>query len=77
MEERENGRNEIFSRTVKAGRRTYFIAVKEASNKDKYITLTETKRVDKDKFDRFSIMVFQDTIDDFVDALQEVCEKVG
>jgi len=50
--------------------------VKEASNKDKYITLTETKRVDKDKFDRFSIMVFQDTIDDFVDALQEACEKV-
>ena len=61
---------------MKAGRRTYFIAVKEASNKDKYITLTETKRVDKDKFDRFSIMVFQDTIDDFVDALQEACEKV-
>jgi len=76
MEETGNGKKELFSRTVKAGRRTYFIAVKEASNKDKYITLTETKRVDKDKFDRFSIMVFQDTIDDFVDALQEACEKV-
>ncbi|MFA6549383.1 MAG: DUF3276 family protein [Candidatus Margulisiibacteriota bacterium] len=77
MEEKENSKKELFSRTVKAGRRTYFIAVKEASNKDKYITLTETKRVDKDKFDRFSIMVFQDTIDDFVDALQEACEMVA
>ena len=71
MSENENGGNEVFSRMVKAGRRTYFISVKESSNKKKYLTVTESKMVEKDKFDRFRIMVFPEKMGDLISAMQE------
>ena len=71
MERNGNGTNEIFNRTVKAGSRTYFIGIKQASNGNKYLTITESKRVEKDKFERYRIMVFQDKMAEFMDALQE------
>ena len=71
MSENGNGAKELFKRMVKAGRRTYFFSVKEASNNQKYLTVTESKLVEKDKFDRFSIMVFQDKMEEFMKALQE------
>lgn len=75
--ENGNGKKELFSQMVKAGQRTYFIAVREASNQHKYITLTESKLVEKDKFERHNIMIFQDKINDFVDALHAACEVVA
>lgn len=69
-----SGKNELFNKMVKAGQRTYFISVKQASNQHKYITLTESKVVDKDKFERHNIMIFQDKLNDFVDVLHEACE---
>ncbi|MFA5840201.1 MAG: DUF3276 family protein [Candidatus Margulisiibacteriota bacterium] len=77
MDTVEKKSKDLFNRMVKAGRRTYFIAVREAKNSQKYITITESKLVDKDKFDRFSIMVFQDKVSDFVDALEAACEVVA
>ncbi|MDD5593408.1 MAG: DUF3276 family protein [Candidatus Margulisbacteria bacterium] len=75
MERKENGKekNELFNRMVKAGQRTYFITVKEASNNKKYVTLTESKLIEKDKFEHHNIMVFQEKIGEFVDALQGAC----
>ena len=66
-----NGGKELFNRMVKAGRRTYFISVKEAKNNNKYVTVTESKVVDKDKFERFRIMIFQNKMGEFVEAIQE------
>lgn len=77
METVEKKSKDLFNRMVKAGRRTYFISVREAKNNQKYITITESKLVEKDKFDRFSIMVFQDKVSDFVDALEAACEVVA
>ncbi|MCU0640854.1 MAG: PUR family DNA/RNA-binding protein [Candidatus Margulisbacteria bacterium] len=73
----KNGGKELFTKTVKAGKRTYFIGVKEASNKNKYVTLTESKLVEDNKFDRFTIMVFQDKLADFAGAFAEACKVVG
>ena len=77
MKENGNGSKELFTRMVKAGQRTYFIAVKEASNKNKYITLTESKLVDKDKFERHNIMVFQDKLGAFATAFAEACQMAS
>lgn len=73
MSENENGNGgkELFNRMVKAGRRTYFVNVKEASNGSKYMTITESKLVEKDKFERFRIMIFQNKMGEFVEAVQE------
>lgn len=77
MEKTAEKSKDLFNRMVKAGRRTYFISVREAKNNQKYITITESKLIEKDKFDRFSIMVFQDTVSDFVSALEDACEVVA
>ena len=66
-----NGGKELFNRMVKAGQRTYFVNVKEASNGSKYMTITESKLVEKDKFERFRIMIFQNKLGEFVEAVQE------
>ena len=36
----------LFTRTTKSGKTTYFIDVKEAKNKSKYLTITESKLKD-------------------------------
>jgi Protein of unknown function (DUF3276) len=75
MEKKANSgeKKDLFNQMVKAGQRTYFITVKEASNNKKYVTLTESKLIEKDKFERHNIMVFQEKIGEFVDALQGAC----
>lgn len=72
-EEKNGDKKELFNQMIKAGQRTYFITVKSASNNKKYVTLTESKLVEKDKFERHNIMVFQEKIGEFVDALQGAC----
>ena len=37
-------KNEILSRAVRAGKRTYFFDVKTTKNDEKYLTITESKR---------------------------------
>ena len=50
MEENENNvRTEIFSKAVRAGKRTYFFDVKATQSNQYYLTITESKkRFDQD-----------------------------
>ena len=43
----------LFSKAVKAGKRTYFFDVKATRNDEKYITITESKRRFDDQMNRF------------------------
>ena len=65
-------KEELFSKKVKAGRRTYYFDVKENVNSDKYLIISETKAVDFGKQDRFRIMVFPEDIENFQEAFMEV-----
>ena len=69
-----NGGKELFNQTIKAGKRTYFMNVKEASNGNKYLTMTESKLIAKDKFERFRIMVFQDKLGEFASVFAAACQ---
>jgi len=54
MEENEmKGKDELFSKAVKAGKRTYFFDVKSTKNDEKYITITESKRRFDEGLNRF------------------------
>ena len=55
MEENEkmNNREELFSRPVRAGKRTYFFDVKATRGDEKYITITESKRRFSNEQNRF------------------------
>ena len=71
----------LFSKSIKAGDRTYFIDVKEAKNKSKYLTIAETKpskdaKEGDKKFTRTSVMVFDNQIENFRDALDEAMKMI-
>jgi hypothetical protein len=64
----------LFSKTVKAGKTTYFIDVKEAKNKNKYISIAEStlsKEGEEKKFTRKNIMIFDNQLDKFREAFNE------
>ena len=45
MSERTNQpREEVFSKSVRAGKRTYFFDVKATKSNDYYLTITESKK---------------------------------
>jgi hypothetical protein len=68
----------LFSKTIKAGDRTYFIDVKEAKNKSKYLTIAETKpsKEGEKKFTRSSVMIFDNQAEKFRDALEQAMQML-
>jgi hypothetical protein len=51
MEQDKN--NEIYSKVVRAGKRTYFFDVKATKSEEFYITLTESKKTIDEKCVKF------------------------
>jgi len=60
----------IFSRSIRAGSRTYFIDVKETVKGGKYLTICESRKVDGE-WQRNRIMIFDDNIPAFFQGLKE------
>jgi len=62
-----------FTRTLKAGKTTYFLDMKEAKNHSRYFTITSSQpsKEDPKKFSKRSIAVFENASEDFVDALED------
>jgi hypothetical protein len=78
--EQENYRNEIYSKAVRAGKRTYFFDVKSTRSGDHYLTITESKKkFDQDgnfHFEKHKIFLYKEDFEKFKDGLDEVVEKV-
>ncbi|MFP4366031.1 MAG: DUF3276 family protein [Bacteroidales bacterium] len=80
--EGENGgRQEIFSQTVRAGKRTYFFDVKATRNNDYYLTITESKkRFNKDGkqyFEKHKVFLYKEDFEKFNDGLTEVIAYIS
>lgn len=78
MEEAEkyNQREEIFSKAIRAGKRTYFFDVKETRAQERFLTITESKkRFDNDNgkffYEKHKIFLYQEDFDKFMEGLQE------
>ncbi len=70
-------KDEIFTKRVRAGKRTYFFDVKSTkSEKDFYITITESKRVGEDEYEKHKIFLYKEDFEKFKDALSETVEFV-
>jgi hypothetical protein len=84
MEEAENkdrDREEIFSRAVRAGKRTYFFDVKSTVGEDYYITITESKRRfnnEQGKFfyEKHKLFLYKEDFDKFTNGLSDVVEFI-
>ena len=72
-------KEEIFSKKVKAGKRTYFFDVKSTRSNDYYLTITESKRrMDGDNFsyEKHKIFLYKEDFNKFVKGLSEVVDYV-
>ena len=70
----------VFSKPVRAGKRTYFFDVKATKGKDYYLTITESKRrVDNDghfAYDKHKIFLYKEDFEKFTEGLEEVIEYI-
>ena len=76
-----NGRDEIFSEKVKAGKRTYFFDVKSTRSNDYYVTITESKkRYNKDDegftYEKHKIFLYKEDFNKFMEALNNTVNHV-
>ncbi len=73
-------RDEVFSKAVRAGKRTYFFDVKATKRNDYYITITESKkkinREGRFFFEKHKIFLYKEDFEKFVDNLNEVVQFV-
>jgi len=73
-------REEIFSKAVRAGKRTYFFDVKSTRKNDYYLTITERKRrYEQDgsfQVEKHKIFLYKEDFDKFTNGLNEVVEFI-
>lgn len=78
-ENKTNGREEIFSEKVKAGKRTYFFDVKATRSNDYYLTITESKKRFKDDgftYEKHKIFLYKEDFNKFLEALNSTVNHV-
>jgi len=80
-ENKTNGRDEIFSEKVKAGKRTYFFDVKSTRANDFYVTITESKkRFNPDNegfsYEKHKIFLYKEDFNRFMEALNNTLNHV-
>lgn len=73
-------KEEIFSKVLRAGRRTYFFDVRETRAGDYYVTITESKKFTEEDgsfhFKKHKIYLYKEDFTEFKDILNEVTAYV-
>ena len=77
----DTDRDLFFSKTVKAGKRIYYFDVKQSRNGDKYVAITESKRISDGPVDnphvtyeKHKLFLYKEDYEKFLDALQNAIE---
>ncbi|MFI3320022.1 MAG: DUF3276 family protein [Rikenellaceae bacterium] len=70
----------ILTKTIKAGRRTYFIDVRTTRDDDNFLTITESRKKSHPDgsvtYDRHKIFLYKEDFDKVSEGLHEVIEFV-
>ncbi len=70
-------REEVFSKKVRAGKRTYFFDVKATRSGDYYLTLTESKkRLEDGTFVKHKIFLYKEDFEKFTEGLSETIDYI-
>jgi len=71
----QQDRDEIYSKVIRAGKRTYFFDVKATRSEDYYLTITESKKVfDADgnsHYEKHKIFLYKEDFDKFAQGFDE------
>ncbi len=70
-------REEVYSKKVRAGKRTYFFDVKATRSNDYYITITESKkRIEDGVFIKHKIFLYKEDFEKFAEGLKETSDYI-
>lgn len=77
----ETEKDLVFSESVKAGKRIYYFDVKQSRNGDKYIAITESKKINEGTmenprfvFEKHKLFLYKEDYEKFVDALTKTLD---
>jgi Protein of unknown function (DUF3276) len=70
-------REEVFSKKVRAGKRTYFFDVKATRSNDYYVTITESKkRLEDGVFIKHKIFLYKEDFEKFAEGLKDTVDYI-
>jgi hypothetical protein len=77
----EGYKEDVFSTSVRAGKRTYFFDVKATRGNDLFMTITESKRVGHENegpvhYEKHKIFLYKEDFDGFADGLQRAVDHI-
>ncbi|MBN2862628.1 MAG: PUR family DNA/RNA-binding protein [Bacteroidales bacterium] len=79
--EDKNQNEEIFTKIVRAGKRTYFFDVKATRKEDYYLTITESKkRLGKEGkvfYEKHKLFLYKEDFDKFSEGLKDAITYIG
>ncbi len=72
-----NSKNDLFSKAIRAGKRTYFFDVKSTKGEDVYLTITESKKSfenGKETFQKHKLFLYKEDFEKFQDGFTEALD---
>ncbi len=77
----ENYREDVFSTSVRAGKRTYFFDVKSTRGNDLFMTITESKRVSVDpdgpaQYEKHKIFLYKEDFEGFLEGMHQAIDHI-
>lgn len=80
MEIMEYDKNsEVYSKVVRAGKRTYFFDVKATKSDDLYLTITESKKTTidgRESYQKHKIFLYKEDFEKFQEGLDDALDKI-
>jgi hypothetical protein len=70
---------DVYSKRVRAGKRTYFFDVKSTRGSDFYLTITESKKRFRDNgfyYEKHKIFLYKEDFGKFIESLEEAIVKI-
>lgn len=86
MEDYRNDRREqeiVYSKSVKAGKRIYYLDVKKSRNNDLFLAITESKKKFSGEddgavlYEKHKIFLYKEDFDKFTEALTEILDFIN
>lgn len=76
----QDDREDVFSKAVRAGKRTYFFDVKSTRGRDLYLTITESKKHTHEDgtahYDKHKIFLYKEDFEKFMDGIREAFVEI-
>ncbi len=72
----------VFSKSIKAGKRIYYLDVKKSRNEDMFLSVTESKKkvagddATQFSFEKHKIFLYKEDFEKFMDGMREVIEFI-